>query len=89
MLVLRRLPGVLALKPALGLPWRGVVFLGWFGPVGVSALFYLTYSQDEGVRDPRLWAAGSLVVAASTVVYGVTAMPGRLWYARRSSVSGR
>ncbi|MEK8110416.1 cation:proton antiporter [Micromonospora sp. M12] len=47
-LVLRRLPVVLALKPALGLPWRGVVFLGWFGPVGVSALFYLTYSQDEG-----------------------------------------
>ncbi|MEV4720568.1 cation:proton antiporter [Micromonospora noduli] len=88
-LVLRRLPVVLLLKPALGLPWRGVVFLGWFGPVGVSALFYLTYSQDEGVRDPRLWAAGSLVVAASTVVYGVTAMPGRRWYARRSSVSDR
>ncbi|SCF27994.1 cation:proton antiporter [Micromonospora saelicesensis] len=88
-LVLRRLPVVLLLKPALGLPWRGVVFLGWFGPVGVSALFYLTYSQDEGVRDPRLWAAGSLVVAASTVVYGVTAMPGRRWYARRSSVFDR
>lgn len=88
-LVLRRLPVVLLLKPALGLPWRGVVFLGWFGPVGVSALFYLTYSQDEGARDPRLWAAGSLVVAASTVVYGVTAMPGRRWYARRSSVSDR
>ena len=96
-LVLRRLPVVLALKPALGLSWRSVVFLGWFGPIGVSALFYLTHSEEEGLRagrvtfrrgrrDPRLWAAGSLVVVvASTVVHGVTAMPGRRWYARRPS----
>ncbi|MBM0202425.1 cation:proton antiporter [Micromonospora sp. NPDC051227] len=83
-LVLRRLPVVLALKPALGLSWRSAVFLGWFGPIGVSALFYLTYSQEEGAGDPRLWAAGSLVVVASTVVHGVTAMPGRRWYAHRA-----
>jgi len=86
-LALRRLPIVLALKPALGLPWRAVVFLGWFGPIGVSALFYLAHSQQEGARDPRLWAAGTLVVTASTVVHGVTAMPGRRWYAGRSSAS--
>ncbi|MBU8858667.1 MULTISPECIES: cation:proton antiporter [unclassified Micromonospora] len=86
-LLLRRLPVVLALKPALGLSWRSVVFLGWFGPIGVSALFYLTHSEGEGARDPRLWAAGSLVVVASTVVHGVTATPGRRWYARRSSES--
>ncbi|RQX02978.1 cation:proton antiporter [Micromonospora inaquosa] len=86
-LVLRRLPVVLALKPALGLSWRSVVFLGWFGPIGVSALFYLTYSQEEGVGDPRLWAAGSLVVVASTVVHGVTAMPGRRWYAHRAELA--
>ncbi|WFF00257.1 cation:proton antiporter [Micromonospora sp. WMMD964] len=85
-LVLRRLPVVLALKPALGLPCLGVVFLGWFGPVGAVRS---DLQPGRGVRDPRPWAAGSLVVAASTVVYGVTAMPGRRWYARRSSVSGR
>lgn len=83
----RRLPVVLALKRALELSWRSVVFLGWFGPVGVSALFYLTYSQREGARDPRLWSAGSLVVVASTVVHGLTAMPGRRWYARRQSAA--
>ncbi|MFC0099733.1 hypothetical protein ACFFKH_19705 [Micromonospora marina] len=38
-------------------------------------------------RDPRLWAAGSLVMAASTVVHGVTATPGRRWYAKRSPES--
>ncbi|MEG3632731.1 cation:proton antiporter domain-containing protein [Micromonospora palythoicola] len=87
LLLLRRLPVVLALKPALGMSWRSAVFLGWFGPVGVSALFYLTHSQEHGVADPRLWAAGSLVVVASTVAHGVTAAPGRRWYARRPSAS--
>ncbi|MBX7267686.1 cation:proton antiporter [Micromonospora sp. Llam7] len=86
-LVLRRLPVVLALKPVLGLSWRSVAFLGWFGPIGVSALFYLAHSQQAGVRDPRLWVAGSLVVVASTVVHGISATPGRRWYARRSSAS--
>ncbi|WBB50366.1 sodium:proton antiporter [Verrucosispora sp. WMMA2044] len=88
-LLLRRLPVVLALKPALGLSWRSTVFLGWFGPVGVSALFYLTHSQQNGVADPRLWAAGSLAVVASTVVHGVTAAPGRRWYVRRPPASTR
>ncbi|MBQ1049248.1 cation:proton antiporter [Micromonospora sp. C51] len=80
-LLLRRLPVVLALKVPLGMRWRELVFLGWFGPIGVSALFYLTFSMDEGVEDPLLWVAGSFVVALSVLVHGVTAMPGRRWYA--------
>ncbi|MEV4543300.1 cation:proton antiporter domain-containing protein [Micromonospora echinaurantiaca] len=86
-LLLRRLPVLVAFKPALGLPWRDMLFLGWFGPIGVSALFYLTYSHANGARDPRLWAAGSLVVALSTLVHGVTATLGRRWYAARSQAS--
>ncbi|MDG4763263.1 cation:proton antiporter [Solwaraspora sp. WMMD406] len=83
-LLLRRLPVVVvALRPALGMSWRDAVFLGWFGPIGVSALFYLTYSHREGAVDPRLWAAGTLVVALSTVVHGTTATVGRRWYAAR------
>ncbi|PSK66627.1 Na(+)/H(+) antiporter NhaH [Micromonospora sp. MH33] len=81
-LALRRLPVVLALKAPLGLRWRELAFLGWFGPIGVSALFYLSFIRDEGARDPLLWAAGSLVVALSTLVHGLTGMPGRRWYAR-------
>ena len=81
-LVLRRLPVLLALARPLGLRWRDAVFMGWFGPIGVSAIFYLTFSEDEGVVDPRVWAAGSLVVAASTVVHGVTSAPGRRLYQR-------
>ncbi|MFR9780993.1 cation:proton antiporter [Micromonospora sp. MS34] len=82
-LLLRRLPVVLGLGGPLGLGRRDLIFLGWFGPIGVSALFYLAYSHDEGARDPLLWAAGSMVVASSTLVHGVTAMPGRRWYAAR------
>lgn len=86
-LLLRRMPVVLAVRPALNMPRRDAVFLGWFGPVGVSALFYLTYSGEEGARDWRLWAAGSLVVVLSTVAHGVTATLGRGWYSVRSSTS--
>ncbi|WP_299951159.1 cation:proton antiporter [uncultured Modestobacter sp.] len=81
-LLLRRLPVLLALTRPLGLRLRDGVFLGWFGPIGVSAVFYLTFSVEEGVADPRLWAAGSLVVAASTLAHGVSSAPGRRLYRR-------
>lgn len=81
-LLARRLPVLLVLARPLRLRVRDAVFLGWFGPVGVSAIFYLTFSQDEGVTDPRLWAAGTLVVAASTVAHGISSAPGRRLYRR-------
>lgn len=81
-LLLRRLPVLLLLARPLGLRLRDAVFLGWFGPIGVSAVFYLTFSAAEGVTDPRLWAAGSLLVAASTLVHGVSSAPGRRAYER-------
>ena len=81
-LVGRRLPVLLLLARPLQLRLRDALFLGWFGPIGVSAIFYLTFSHEEGVTDPRLWAAGSLVVAASTVAHGVSAAPARRLYQR-------
>jgi NhaP-type Na+/H+ or K+/H+ antiporter len=80
-LLLRRPPVLLALAVPLRLRFRDAVFLGWFGPIGVSALFYLAHAEHQGVHDPRLWAAGSLVVAASTVAHGISAAPGRRRYA--------
>ena len=84
-LLLRRPPVLRLLARPLGLRLRDAVFLGWFGPVGVSALFYLAFSEDEGVTDPRLWAVGSLVVAASTLAHGVSASPGRHAYRRAAA----
>src|SRR5699024_10893527 len=69
---LRRLPIVLALKRPLGADWPYAVWLGWFSPLGVGALYYLSYSHLEGVTDPVVWTVGSLVIATSTVVHSLT-----------------
>ena len=76
-LLLRRLPLILLLQRPLGLHARSATFVGWFGPMGVSAVFYLAHSMHEGVTDPRLFAAGTLAVAASVVAFGLTATSGR------------
>lgn len=86
-LLLRRLPAIALLKRPLRFDWPEVAFYGWFGPIGASSLFYLAHSREGGVQDPVVWAAGTAVVAASVLVHGVTATPGRRLYAR--AVQGR
>jgi NhaP-type Na+/H+ or K+/H+ antiporter len=83
-LLLRRLPTLVVLGPVAGLARRDRVFLGWFGPVGVAALFYATWAVEEGVAEATVWPATAAVVAASTIVHGVTAAPGRALYGRTS-----
>jgi NhaP-type Na+/H+ or K+/H+ antiporter len=85
-LLLRRLPVVLLLRRPLRLAWRDAAYLGWFGPVGISALFYLTLEADRFSVDPVVLVAGSLVVAASVVAHGLTGSPGRRLYARGTRV---
>ena len=76
-LLLRRLPTVLALRPLLGplrSKGRDVLFLGWFGPVGAAALYYAAFSlRETGIE--AVWTVGSLVISASVLVHGVTATP--------------
>lgn len=79
-LLLRRLPVLLALKRPLSLTWRDAVFLGWFGPIGVSALFYLTMEAHRLGADPLVLAAGTLIIAASTVAHGISTAPGLTLY---------
>jgi hypothetical protein len=76
-LLFRRLPAVLALRPLLG-PLRAkrkdLLFLGWFGPIGAAALYYAAFSlRETGIEE--VWVVGSLVICASVVVHGVTATP--------------
>ncbi|KFG72930.1 sodium:proton exchanger [Streptomyces mutabilis] len=86
-LLVRRLPVLIALKGPLSLSWRDAVFLGWFGPIGVSALFYLTMEAHRLGVDPGVLAAGTLVIVASTAVHGVTTAPGLVLY-RRAATAG-
>ena len=76
-LVLRRLPWSVLLKRPLGLTWREALWLGWFGPIGVAAIFYLAELRTLGILDPVIWSAGTAVVVASTVVHGLSAPSGR------------
>lgn len=87
-LLLRRPPWLLALARPLRLPVPDAAFLGWFGPIGVSAVYYLTDIAERTDIDARLLAAGTLVVAASTVVHGITSTPGRRLYASATRDDG-
>lgn len=71
-LMLRRLPALLLLKRPLNLGWPDALYLGWFGPVGVSAVFYLTLEAEELGLPETVMAAGIMIVVVSTVAHGVT-----------------
>ncbi|WP_347057073.1 cation:proton antiporter [Blastococcus sp. HT6-30] len=88
-LVLRRPPVVYLLRRPLHLARPDAAYLGWFGPIGVSALFYLTLESERLSMDPVVLVAGTLVVAASTVVHGLTATPGRVLYRKVAGPKGR
>ena len=88
-LLLRRLPMMLALRPLID-PLRSRVdalFAGWFGPMGVAALFYATLAERKAGLE-EAWVVGSLVVFASTIAHGVTATPLTKWYGRREGPEG-
>ena len=84
-LLLRRMPVVLLLRWPLRLRVPDALYLGWFGPVGVSALFYLTLEAERLGADPQVLAAGSLVLVGSTIAHGVTGVYGRRLYRRAAA----
>jgi NhaP-type Na+/H+ or K+/H+ antiporter len=82
-LALRRLPTVLLLRP-----WMKPVqqlrdgwFIGWFGPIGVSAIFYAMLAVQR-TGEEMLWIVASLIVFASIVIHGITATPLTRYYGR-------
>ena len=82
-LALRRLPALLALHRLVP-PLRrraDALFAGWFGPVGVAAVFYAALATHR-TGDDTVWTVCSFVVAASVVAFGVTSTPLTLAYGR-------
>ena len=88
-LLLRRLPAVLALRPLLGRVGgtRDALFLGWFGPIGVAALFYANLAVRESGAE-EAWVVGSLVICASILVHGLSATPLTRLYGRLAQNDG-
>ena len=85
-LFVRRPPaGVLALAVApVETPRRGVAFLSWYGPIGVAAIYYALFAERYGLEEyERVFAAGTLAIAVSVVVFSLSATPGVRRYAGR------
>lgn len=82
-LLFRRLPMIAVFDrwvPSLERP-GAARFAGWFGPVGVAALYYTTVAHRlTGNR--TVLAAATLVITASVVVHGFTATPFTRRYGR-------
>jgi NhaP-type Na+/H+ or K+/H+ antiporter len=50
------------------------LFCGWFGPIGVAALFYALLAVDR-TGDDRIWTLVTAVSSASIILHGMTATP--------------
>ena len=71
-LLFRRLPVFMLLKPLMkGYNFLDMLLMGWFGPIGVAALFYALHINEKH-QFSNLWAIVSFVVFSSTVVHGFT-----------------
>lgn len=75
-LLLRRLPAVLLFSPWIQ-PIRDrseALFAGWFGPIGVAALFYAGFCLRRTDVE-EVWLVSALMICASIVAQGLTATP--------------
>ena len=84
--VVVRRPAIAAVAlTATRTPGRGVAFLSWYGPIGVAAIYYVLFVERYALEEfERIFAAATLAIAVSVVVFSVTATPGVRLYARRS-----
>jgi NhaP-type Na+/H+ or K+/H+ antiporter len=73
-LLLRRLPMLFALQRVIEPLDRPTttLFVGWFGPIGIAAIFYATLAVRE-TGSELVWTVASLVVLGSILAHGATA----------------
>ena len=90
-LLLRRPPVLLLLRPLIP-SVRTVpeaLFMGWFGPVAVAAIYYASLMEHRVAR-PVVWHAVSLVVCASVLAHGMSGAPLTRLFGRTAGLrSGR
>ncbi|MFW5641716.1 MAG: cation:proton antiporter [Roseicyclus sp.] len=80
-LVLRRPVAVLICAPLLGqrITRPDRLFLGWFGPIGIAALYYALHLREQ-TGEEAIWHATSLVIVASVLAHGLTSSLGLARY---------
>ncbi|WP_036482437.1 cation:proton antiporter [Myxosarcina sp. GI1] len=84
-LLLRRLPAFLLLNRFIPHTqgYKDALFMGWFGPIGVAAIFYANLAAHETGID-LIWYFTSLIVMGSVIVHGITAAPFSVLYEQHS-----
>lgn len=85
-LLLRRLPAILLLSPWIK-PIRNrseAFFVGWFGPIGVAAIFYAGFCLRR-TNVEEVWVVCALMICASIVAQGLSATPLTKWYGQSHS----
>lgn len=85
-LLFRRLPAIILLKPFLSKisRWPRVLLIGWFGPIGVAALFYAVLSVKKAGFENAL-PITIAVIAASVLIHGLTSVPLSRLYSRHDT----
>ncbi|WP_373058384.1 cation:proton antiporter [Zunongwangia sp. H14] len=87
-LLFRRIPALLLLMPIIPKfrkKLNDVLVMGWFGPIGVAALYYALHAKEKTSVE-EVWIIPTLMVFASTIVHGITSLPfERLSYKLRKS----
>jgi sodium/hydrogen antiporter len=69
-------------------PRRGIAFLSWYGPIGVAAIYYVLFAERYGLDGyERIFAAGTLAIAVSVLVFSLSATPGVRRYAGRRAAT--
>jgi sodium/hydrogen antiporter len=87
--LLRRLPTLFLIRPLLRRhrPLRDTLFLGWFGPIAVAAIYSANLVEADHEL-PVAWEIVSLVVCVSVVVHGLTSTPFTRLYGRYGRSAG-
>ncbi|WP_407290866.1 cation:proton antiporter domain-containing protein [Stutzerimonas zhaodongensis] len=89
-LLLRRPPVVMLASVA----WRNSLnshdslYLGWFGPLGIAAIYYAALAHSH-LHDPLYWHAASALIFASIMVHGASAAPLSRLYSRNPDAAPR
>ena len=75
-LLFRRVPALILLKPFLRQisKWPRVLLLGWFGPIGIAALFYAVLSIKKAGFEEAVPITLALITA-SVFIHGLTSVP--------------
>ena len=75
-LLFRRLPGIFLISHMLKTlkKKRDYLFVGWFGPIGVAALYYATIAHGR-LHHNILWSLPLLIIFSSTLLHGLTSGP--------------